>query len=132
MNKLKQQQPNDDNTVIIGNKPEMMFDQKTNQYIPTEPYLRIIISYLGQYGYVYLKVVPHPEKIARVNQIYELLRWIGIYEMKGDRKFIYVDGWQNKELKEKVKVMLIKWQMIPRMVEYRESLLSEIKEEKSE
>lgn len=118
-------------TMIIGNKPEAVFDAKTNQMIPTEPYLRPILSRLSHFGYVKIKVIPHPDKLAKVSQLYEILKWFGIREIYGSRKFIYEEQWLKtpNQNPEKVKIMLIRWDMIDRLKKYKDELLSEIKNE---
>jgi len=116
-----------DDTIIIGNKPEYLFDAKSGQTIPTEPYLRPILQRLANYGYVNIKMLPHPDKMAKVSQMYELLKYLGIREIYGSRKFIMEDEWNNPNSKEKVKVLLVRWEMIDRLKKYKEELMAEIK-----
>lgn len=124
----KEKQKTEEDTIIIGNKPEYIFDPKTNQTILTEPYLRPILSRLSQYGHVYIKLLPHPDKLAKISQIYEVLKWFGIREIYGSRKFIYEKDW-NPNSTDKVKILIIKWEMIDRLKKYKDELLAEIKDE---
>lgn len=114
-----------DDTIIIGNKPEFVFDVKTNQTIPTEPYLRPILQRIANYGYVNIKLLPHMDKMAKVSQIYEMLKWFGIREIYGSRKFIMEQEWSNPGSDEKVKVLLIRWEMIERLKKYKEELMTD-------
>ena len=116
-------------TIIIGNKPESVIDTKTGDTINTEPYLRSILLRLMEFDYIYIKTQPQPEKLAKISSIYEILQWFGVRELKGDRKFAY-ESWNPN--KEKVKVIIIKWQIIPRLLKYREELMSEMQEEDKE
>jgi len=115
-----------DDTIIIGNKPEFIYDQKLNQTIPTEPYLRPILQRIANYGYVNIKLLPHMDKMAKVSQIYEVLKWFGIREIYGSRKFIMEPEWNNSKSDEKVKVLIIRWEMIERLKKYKEELMAEM------
>jgi len=116
-----------DDTVIIGNKPEFIYDAKTNQTISTEPYLRPILQKIVNYGYINIKLLPHTDKMAKVSQMYEMLKWFGIREIYGSRKFIMEQDWSNPKSDEKVKVLLIRWVMIERLKKYKEELMAEMK-----
>ena len=127
--KMTKEEPTSENTIIIGNKPEFVVDAKGNS-IRTEPYLRGIISRLNEFDYVYIKSLPHPDKLAKISELYETLRWQGVKEIYGSRKFIYEDS--TNSATEKIKVMLIKWEQIDRLKKYKQELLAEIKDEKND
>ena len=120
----REELPND--TIIIGNKPEFIHDPKTSETIPTEPYLRSIMARLLQHNYVIIKTLPYPDKMAKINGIYELLKGFGVREIYGSRKRVY-EKLSNPDLK-KVEVIHIKWEMIDRMKKYKAELSAEIKD----
>lgn len=114
-----------EDTMVIGNKPEYVFDPKTNQTIATEPYLRTIMLKIFHHGHVYIKLLPYPDKLAKVSQIYELIKHFGVREIYGSRKFIYEEDWGDSNSKEKIKILLIKWEMIDRLKKYNDELMAE-------
>ena len=105
-----------DQMVIIGNKPDFVKDSRGGE-IRTEPYLRVVIDKLIRHQKIYIKTMPFPEKLGRLQELFELLKFYGVTEIE-NRKRIFEPSIKNPE--KKTEVMIITWEMHPKMVVYRD------------
>ncbi|MEK6883868.1 MAG: hypothetical protein AABY22_29835 [Nanoarchaeota archaeon] len=113
--------------ITIGNKP-LFYKTPDNKEIRAEPYLRAILTRIGKYPHVYIKTNPDPVKLGHIMELYELLKPMGIRHIRGN-------VWDLTETKKndnllKVRVRVIRWDIIPRLEAYREELRNEIREVK--
>lgn len=95
---------NEDKIITIGNKTD-------------EVYLTTILHKLITYPHVFIKVFPFPEKLARVNYYYSILVNFGIARLETPIKILE----QNKRGDGKIEVIVFKWEVIPRIKQWRES-----------
>ena len=88
----------------------------------------MILSRLAKFEYIYIKTIPYPDKLGKIEEIYKMLQPFGVVEVIGSRRFIYEPDRKNPA--DKIKVMLIRWDIIPKLQAYREELANQIKEER--
>lgn len=138
MKELDDYYKNKDMIVTIGNKP-LIYKTQTcskcnspvgieSKEIRAEPYLRAILSRIGKYSHIYIRTIPDPHKLGHIMEMYELLKPMGVRHIRGNI-------WDLTEMKKndktiKIKVRVIRWDIIPRLEGYREELKNEIKEVK--
>lgn len=138
MKELDDYYKNEDMIITIGNKP-LFYKTQTcskcnsligngieSKEIRAEPYLRAILTRIGKYPHIYIKTLPDPNKLGHIMEMYELLKPMGVRHIRGN-------VWDLTETKKndvnlKVKVRIIRWDIIPRLEGYREELRNEIKE----
>lgn len=117
----------EDNVVIIGNKPDKVIT-KDGQLIEVYPYLKPVIQRLAFFDSITIKTIYQPNKLSKINEIFEIIKWFGVREIQS-RKFVYEPNKSNPN--EKIKMMIIKWEIAPQVKFLRESMLNQIKEEKN-
>ena len=99
------QKGNEDRIITIGNKND-------------EIYITTILHKLISYSHVYIKVMAFPEKLAKVNYYYSILVNFGIARLENPVKMTE----QSNKGDGKIEVVVFKWEVIPRLMKWRESL----------
>ena len=84
-----------------------------------ETYLRTILNKLFKYDSIYIKIFPYPDKFAKVAEYYSMLREFGVEEVRQREKIQEIDKYDSKKF---VDVVLIKWEIVPKLKMHRESL----------
>ena len=96
---------NENRIITIGNKTD-------------EVYLSTILSKLITYPHVYIKVMNFPDKLAKVNYFYSILVNFGIVRLENPIKMLE----PSKRGNGQIEVIIYKWEIIPRIKQWRESL----------
>ena len=101
-----------DRVIIIGDRTD-------------EVYLDTILSKFVTYDYIYIQVLAFPKKLIKVEEYYQKFRWLGIRRV--EKIFdIPAPAWNNPNMKARI----FKWELIPRLINYRTSVVKvEIEEE---
>lgn len=115
--------------IVIGNQPEMIKlcdeckqrNNLKNDDIKIEPYMRIILDRLKEFNKIYIKTMPYPDRLGKIQEIFERLHYYGICEVESRRKV-----WEEhrKDKTKKVQVMIITWELHPKLQVYREIEIS--------
>lgn len=104
---------NDDMIVRLGSKDD-------------EVYLRTILSKLSQYSHIYITIEPVPPKLLKVREYYSYLKMLGVKEIVKREK---ISSPSLKDPKKIMQLIVIKWEVIPRLMKYREEIVKEELEE---
>lgn len=110
---MKEEISNEDNKcklIIIGNKTD------------DEVYLKPILQRISRYDCVYIQTFPYQDRLTKIQEYYLQLSRLGVKEVE-KREKIKIQS--NKDSKKYVDVILIKWEVIPRLMQYRETLEKE-------
>lgn len=81
-----------------------------------------IANKLDTFDFVYIKSLPFPSKLAVVEEIFQSLDHLGVREIEKREKI------EERDLKnpDKIhKIMIIRWDLIPRIIKYKEELRKE-------
>lgn len=109
---LKEEVDNPNNKckfIILGNKDD-------------DVYLKSILERISQNECTYIQTFIHPSKLAKINEFYLYFKQLGVKEIE-KREKIKVQS--TKDPKVFYDAILIKWEVIPRLMQYRESLEKE-------
>lgn len=107
---------NEEQIIIIGKKPDFV-KLADGTEIKTEPYLRPIMDRLTRFHQVWIKTIPSPEKLGKIQEMFEILKHYGIVEVK-NRKIMTEPHKTNPD--KKFEYMFICWENHPKLVVYRE------------
>lgn len=105
-----------DQIVTIGNKPDY-FKNERGEEVRTEPYLRVIMDKLIRHKKIYIKTMPYPEKLGKLQELFELLKFFGVVEIE-NRKRVFEQGIKNPD--KQVEIIIIIWEIHPKLVVYRD------------
>lgn len=95
---------NKDNTITIWVKND-------------EVYLKTILGRLRKNQVLFIKVANFPDQMIKVAGYYHLLKWFGIREIDKREKVFEPD---SKDSLKIVEFVVIKWEVVGRLMKYRE------------
>lgn len=113
-----------DDTVIVGKnvdkkrvlcphcKVEFHLQAKDTELIA--PYIMAVLQKMANREHIFLETFNHPERLAKITQIYEYLRPWGVTELFDDRDVFFLPRKDNP--KATVKMLRIKWTTHPKLV----------------
>ena len=96
---------NGDRIITIGNKDN-------------EVYLSTILNKLITHEHVFIKAVPLPKYLMKVNYCYSILVNFGVVRIDNPLKMTEKSKKDNGEFE----IVVFKWEIIPRIKQWRESL----------
>ncbi len=96
-----------------------------------EVYLSTILNKFSQYDYIYLQVLVYTPLLSKVEEYFQYFRWLGIRRVE---KIFDIDiPFKTKEgviIPNKfIKARVFKWELIPRLINYRNDVVKEEIEE---
>lgn len=97
---------NEDKRVFLGNQDD-------------EVYLKTILKKISRYPHIYIQIFPYPDKLAKIQEYFYYFKELGIKEIE-PREKIKVSS--TKKSGEFIEAIIMKWEVIPRLMQYRESL----------